>query len=76
MLQHLGFAAADHDRRQRLADLVERRIDDAPAFVLSVKLKQAIVYLERDPKLVRSITSSLYRQLTLSRGSHQLARSP
>jgi hypothetical protein len=30
------------------------------------KLKQAVLYIERNPKLVRSISSlALYRQLTL-----------
>ena len=41
--QHLGFAPADHDRRQRLADLLQPGIaGDAPGFVLDLMLVQQL----------------------------------
>ena len=41
--QHLGFAPADHDRRQRLADLLQPGIaGDAPGFVLDLMLMQQL----------------------------------
>ena len=41
--QHLGFAASDHDRRQRLADLLQSGIaGDAPGFVLDLMLMQQL----------------------------------
>ena len=41
--QHLGFAPADHDRRQRLADLLQSGIaGDAPGFVLDLMLVQQL----------------------------------
>ena len=43
LAQYLGFPPADHDRRQRLADLIQPGIaGDAPGFVLDLMLMQQL----------------------------------